>query len=317
MVHAAGQTWDAVKAMLARTKLPPISNEPVCRVEEDAVKVPRMEKWHLEESTGPKAAVETDGRYVVTGGNGALGSACVQWLLSRGAGSVVILSRRQPSVLNEAQVQWLQCDVSQASELKKCAEKIRCGGDVHGIIHAAGILADKMLADQTEQNIRLAFGPKVLAAVLLPQLLDPKHFVVFFSSAAAVLGSPGQVPYAAANGAMDGYSNHLKQARTSQSMPRVLSLQWGPWKEAGMAATESTLRRARLHGFDAWTKEQGIAVLNDVLLSSVAGALSPVQIDWERFRWDTHPSLMSNMTLASPTRARSEERLAKAGFSVI
>ncbi|CAK8985660.1 Hybrid PKS-NRPS synthetase pynA (Pyranonigrin biosynthesis cluster protein A), partial [Durusdinium trenchii] len=124
-----------------------------------------------------------------------------------------------------------------------------------------------MLAEQTQQNIRMAFGPKVLAALLLPKLLEPTDFVVFFSSVAAVLGSPGQVPYSAANAALDGYCAFAVRSQGT----RMLSVQWGPWKEAGMAANEKALRRARDFGFGAWSNDQGFVVMSNV---SFCNALS-------------------------------------------
>ena len=255
-----------MRSSLCRAELPLITQEPICRIVDGGVEVPRLEKWSLRKPGVPKASVRIGGRYVVTGGSGALGSACVKWLLGQGAGQIVILSRSKPLYDPQAEpVLWLKCDVSIAAELRACAEEIRKGGEVCGIIHAAGVLADKLLAKQTEENIQKAFGPKVLAALLLPKLLDPKDFVVFFSSVAACLGSPGQVPYAAANGALDGYSNHA--AANDHNGLRTLSIQWGPWKDAGMAANESVLRRAHQHGFGAWTTKEGIAMLNHLLSS--------------------------------------------------
>ena len=75
----------------------------------------------------------------------------------------------------------------------------------------------------SEQNIRVA---KVLPYLMLPQL-EPTDFLVLFSSAAAVLGSPGQAAYAAANGALDGLAGLATGACP------VTSIQWGPWGEAG------------------------------------------------------------------------------------
>ncbi|CAK9081954.1 unnamed protein product, partial [Durusdinium trenchii] len=300
VVHVNATTWESVRSILAETKLPLISEDPVCRVVDGVLEAPRLQKW-IPDSSVTRAAICTGGRYVVTGGSGALGESCVQWLLGRGAGHVTILSRSEPEFSDE-RVRWLKCDVSKAADLKATAAKCKDSQDVNGIVHAAGVLADKMLAEQTQQNIRMAFGPKVLAALLLPKLLEPTDFVVFFSSVAAVLGSPGQVPYSAANAALDGYCAFAVRSQGT----RMLSVQWGPWKEAGMAANEKALRRARDFGFGAWSNDQGVAILEHLVRSGAGGVISAVSVAWERFQWPSHSSLTSNFAPAKRFVSKSE-----------
>ncbi len=62
---------------------------------------------------------------------------------------------------------------------------------------------------------------------------------VLFSSVAALLGSPGQAGYSAANGALDGLA-----AAWRRSGSPVTSIQWGAWAGAGMARAA----RGRRHG---------------------------------------------------------------------
>ena len=263
-----------MRTSLCRAELPLITQEPICRIVDGGVEVPRLEKWSLRKPGVPKPSVRIGGRYVVTGGSGALGSACVKWLLGQGAGHIVILSRSKPLFDLQAEpVLWLKCDVSIAAELKACAEEIRKGGEVCGIIHAAGVLADKLLAKQTEENIHKAFGPKVLAALLLPKFLDPKDFVVFFSSVAACLGSPGQVPYAAANGALDGYSNH---AASNDNGLRTLSIQWGPWQHGMAQETKGALALAANRGLGAFSCNGGLLLLERLLSCNLGGAVCAI-----------------------------------------
>ena len=67
------------------------------------------------------------------------------------------------------------------------------------------------------------------------------HSQVLFSSVAALLGSPGQAGYAAANGALDAVA-----AAWRRSGMLVTSVQWGGWAGAGMAASHITQARTPL-----------------------------------------------------------------------
>lgn len=299
-------TWDSAKALLEGVNAPMARDEPICRVispnpGQVELEVPRLEKWSAQTSD-TRAAVRCGGRYIVTGGNGGLGRICVQWLLGRGAAAVTILSRTEPE-FHDDRIAWQRCDVSKASDLKAAAEQFG-EGEVHGIIHAAGVLADKMLANQTEKNIRMAFAPKVLAALLLPKFFNPTDWLVFFSSASAVFGHLGQVPYSAANAALDAFSQLQSVASCA-----VLSLAWGPWKEVGMAAGEAVLSRARQAGIGAWTSAEGISILEHLLEMSGEGQISAVPIAWERFEWPTNANLTCAFQRSDRPLATHETRL--------
>ncbi|CAJ1365483.1 unnamed protein product, partial [Effrenium voratum] len=291
VVHLPASSWAEVEAALAEhsdLKLPPVSDEPVCRVSPESILVPRLERWRPDRQPG--VSVRLDGRYVITGGSGSLARVCAEWLLSRGATSVTLLSRSCPGYLeDDRRLHWLRCDVSVAGELRSAIQAIRDKGEVHGVMHAAGVLADAMLANQSEELLRRAFGPKILPALLLPEL-EPSDWLVMFSSA-AVLGSPGQCAYAAANAAMDG----LVSASDSGSGARTLSVQWGPWSEVGMAANHDLLSRAERHGFGSFTNSQGIDVLDCLLAQAAQGPLCAARVNWNAFSWPGHPAMMSHI----------------------
>ncbi len=61
-------------------------------------------------------------------------------------------------------------------------------------------------------------------------LMTPSACHVLFSSVAALLGSPGQSNYSAANAALDAAAG----AMVAAGVPAV-SMQFGPWKYGGMA----------------------------------------------------------------------------------
>lgn len=84
---------------------------------------------------------------------------------------------------------------------------------------------------------------------------------VLFSSVAALLGSPGQAGYSAANGALDA----LAAAWRCGGVPAT-SLQWGAWSGSGMAAqTAGTEARLRELGLGLIEPAQGLRALDAVL----------------------------------------------------
>ena len=263
LVEASG--WREVETALSVVSLPPASEEPICRVVAGTVEVPRLERWRAELVQDGAISVRIGGRYVITGGSGGLGTACAQWLLNQGAGSLILLSRRRPAICDGAcPAEWLECDVSLPSALQEAIDQIRTGGPIHGIIHAAGVLADKLLAEQTPEDLHSCMACKIVPALLLPQL-ECEDWIVNFSSVSSVLGSAGQVAYSAANGCLDG----LGQAAPDRA--RVLTIQWGPWAEGMAFRTEGALQHAAKRGWTPFTRNSGLGVLDLLLRCGAQG----------------------------------------------
>ncbi|MEM9492252.1 MAG: beta-ketoacyl reductase, partial [Myxococcota bacterium] len=108
----------------------------------------------------------------------------------------------------------------------------------------AGLLDDALLADQSVDQFRRVLAPKLAGAWNLHQVtreLDLDWFVLY-SSVVALLGSPGQSNYAAANAFLDALAHH----RRHLGLP-ALALGWGPFAEVGLAAADDN-RGARLAG---------------------------------------------------------------------
>ena len=115
-------------------------------------------------------------------------------------------------------------------------------GRLDGVIHAAGIIEDRLFRDKTPESFARVFDTKVAGALTLAQRLrDDVAFVVFFSSVASVFGNRGQVDYAAANDVLD----KLAVVLNSRLPGRVLSINWGPWGDGGMVSPELARELAR------------------------------------------------------------------------
>ncbi len=230
--------------------------------------------------------VRGDGAYLITGGLGALGLLMARWLVDDGARALILTSRRAPSAAVEAQLDQLRADgvtitvslgdVSRPEDVGRILAS--ASHPVRGIIHAAGLLEDGMMADLDEGKISRVMAPKVTGAWALHQAslgLDLDFFVLF-SSVAAIIGNLGQGNYAAANAFMDGLAHH----RRKLGLPAT-SINWGPWAEAGMAAALETDHFAA-QGIRALNPAQGVRVLKYVL-AEVIGQAVVSDMDWAAY----------------------------------
>ena len=135
-----------------------------------------------------------------------------------------------------------------------------------GLLHASGTLADATLSNQTPSHVRAATAGKLSGAMHLQRTAaqHPTALTLLFSSVAALLGSPGQATYAAANAGLDA----LAAAWRGSGSPAA-SLQWGLWAGRGMAAQHgATAARARALGLDMIQPAAGLAALDAIFVSA-------------------------------------------------
>ncbi len=245
------------------------------------------------ETNQPQVALKRDGAYLITGGLGGLGLALAAFLAERGARHIVLIGRRPPDTaalqkiaLIESlggRVQSFQADVANYSEIASVVKEIsNSTAPLKGIFHLAGLTQDALLANFSRESLERVMRPKVFGLWNLHCLTagsDLDYFVMY-SSIAAVCSQPGQGGYAAANAYMDGFAT----LRCTCGLPGI-SVQWAPWKNAGMTRESGTARSLL-----AWA-DQGIGTLNvetaldglDRLLARPVPVAFVVPVDWKRF----------------------------------
>jgi polyketide synthase 12/myxalamid-type polyketide synthase MxaB len=222
---------------------------------------------------------------------GGIGLQLARWLADQGARRLTLVGRRQPGEHAQAELDSLraagvhvvvrQADVTVREEMEKIVQEIRESGEpLGGVFHAAGALSDGIMMLQDWERFRKAMDPKMLGVLHLDELTrqDPVEHFVLFSSAASALGSPSQGNYAAGNAFLDA----MAHARRRMNLPG-LSINWGPWSEAGMAAEASAevQRQWAAMGLGTIAPRSGLAAL-ELLMRDGATQVAVLPVDWSR-----------------------------------
>jgi acyl transferase domain-containing protein/NAD(P)-dependent dehydrogenase (short-subunit alcohol dehydrogenase family)/acyl carrier protein len=189
-----------------------------------------------------------DGSYIVTGGVGGLGLFLAAVMASGGCGRIVLTSRSQPNPQAQKTIARLRsngadivvecgniADPATAARLVSVATAT--GLPLRGVLHAAAVVDDATLDNITDELLERDWAPKVYGAWWLHAAVTsgpdrPKlDWFCNFSSAAVLLGSPGQGAYAAANSWLDAFTAWQRSQGVTAS-----AIAWGAWADIGRGA---------------------------------------------------------------------------------
>ena len=218
-------------------------------------------------SPPPLPLVSPDGGYLIVGGMGGLGFVVARWLAEQGAGLIVLNGRSGPDdevlvAIEELaaaghRVEVVTGDIAEPGTADRLVQVVEDAGfRLAGVLHSAMVLADEIVLNMTDSAARRVFAPKVAGSWRLHEATAARDvdWWLTFSSASALLGTPGQGAYAAANSWVDG----LVAYRRALGLPAV-GINWGPWAEVGRAQFFADL------GVSLITVEQGLAAMQTVL----------------------------------------------------
>ncbi|HEY5004030.1 MAG TPA: type I polyketide synthase [Ktedonobacteraceae bacterium] len=248
-----------------------------------------------------KTLFRSDGTYLITGGLGGVGLRTAQWMIEQGARHLVLMGRREVPEEAEAILQAMRktgatvCvvkgDVAREEHLENILAQIRREmPPLRGIFHSAVVLDDSTLLLQNRERFLGVMPPKIDGAWNLHCLTldDPLDYFVLFSSAASLIGSPGQGNYAAANAFMDMLAYYRRQ----QGYP-ALCINWGRWGEVGQAMKENRGERLDSRGFASMKPKEGLAILENLLHQS------PPQVGVMSFNLPRWSQFYPNLTRSS------------------
>ncbi len=252
--------------------------------------IPRLQPLRLDPQS--PIQLQANASYCITGGLGSLGLQVGRWLVDQGARQLVLVGRQPPSPQAEkamtamqqtgAQIAVIQTDVTRAEDVVGLLDQITTSlPPLRGIIHAAGVLDDGLLQQQSWDRFSRVLAPKIQGAWNLHQQTLPLNldFFVCFSSVTALLGNVGQGSYAAANAFMDA----LIHERRRLGHPG-LSLNWGPWDQEGMVTHrgDQVQRRLQAQGMQPIPPQLGCQILGQVL-GCRESQIGIFQVDWDPF----------------------------------
>jgi polyketide synthase 12/candicidin polyketide synthase FscB len=265
--------------------------EPQAAVRDGKVYVPRLTRMPAPDNTC-RVAIDPVGTVLITGGTGALGGIVARHLVSTyHVGHLLLVSREGHAAdgamtlqdeLTQlgATVTITACDTADRDALARLFAAIPAGHPLTAVIHAAGVLDDATVATLTAEQIDAVLRPKADAAWHLHELtkdLDLAAFVLF-SSAAGILGGPGQGNYAAANSFLDALAAH----RQANGLAAA-SLAWGRWQAAGKNAGNPGRTGQAGRGLAALSADDALALFDMALTTGVAVTV-PAELDMKHLR---------------------------------
>lgn len=213
-----------------------------------------------------------------------------------------------------AKVEYVAVDVTDEQGVHALVQDIvQRHGPISGLVHGAGIIEDKLLADKSSDSWSRVVETKVIGLLLLQKYLDPRalKFFTVFSSVAGRYGNSGQSDYACANELM----NRLCVALQSRWGERVTvsALCWGPWGAtkfgAGMVTADTEAKFARV-GVRLVSAELGRKLFREEL-TRAAGA--PVEVVCGEAAWDTREAELGAIRLREGAAPFRTSAIAKDG----
>jgi NAD(P)-dependent dehydrogenase (short-subunit alcohol dehydrogenase family) len=169
-------------------------------------------------------------------------------LIRRGAGTPAEIERQVGQIVARREVaatlaelrelggpvRYHSVDVRDGQALHQVLKQIQAEyGRIDGVVYAAGVIEDKLIADKTVESFQRVYATKVDGARSVLASLDKleirPRFVVFYGSIAAAMGNRGQSDYAAGNDALET----IGRGWAGRTGNRCLTVHWGPWAPTG------------------------------------------------------------------------------------
>ncbi len=199
-----------------------------------------------------------------------------------------------------ATVEYHAVDVTNDADMRKLLNGLyKRHGGIAGLVHGAGVIEDKLLADKKSDSWSRVVDTKVMGLLLLQRYLRPDSlkFFTVFSSVAGRYGNSGQSDYATANELMNRLCCQLNE-RWGRRV-NVNALCWGPWGAtkfgAGMVTAETEAKFAE-KGVMLVSAEEGRQLFKNELLRRDR---SHIEIVCGEGPWEQREATIGEMKISS------------------
>ncbi|MEW6736516.1 MAG: SDR family NAD(P)-dependent oxidoreductase, partial [Acidobacteriota bacterium] len=276
------------------------------------------------------------GVYLITGGLGGVGLILAEHLVKVAKARLVLLGRstfparseweqilaisdqnslsekiRRLIALEEmgAEILVISADVTDYRQMQAVVAEIsQQFGEIHGVIHAAGVPGGGIIQLKSTAEIDSTLATKTLGTLTLYSIFKEKRldFLMLCSSLAALVGGIGRCDYCAANAFLDLFAD---QNSARRNVPMV-AVNWDTWQDVGMAIEaarpfENILGVGIKNGL---TSEESIAVFDRILSSELPHVIVSTQ-DFQVITAHYNSSLLSSHTKPSLTPSHSRPLL--------
>ena len=208
-----------------------------------------------------------EGVYVVTGGMGGIALEIANILLEKYKGNILLLGRSKLTPKQEEDLSMLRqykgsvkyqiCDVTDYKTEKNIIENFIKSNNkkLNGIIHLAGIFRDKLINEQTAEDIFEMYNAKVFATCIQAKLVEENPGAIFITTSSARTINPGATvsAYCSAsefNEHIVGYLNNIKKIK-------AFCISWSQWSNIGMNQNSSLEEYLEEKGFKRIESENG------------------------------------------------------------
>ncbi len=231
-----------------------------------------------------------NGTYLLTGGCSGFGLAVADWMTTKGARHLVLMSRSGPKTEEEKRViegmrdrginvMIAKGDVSLQEDVERIMKEVKDRMPaLKGIQHAAMVLDDGSIPEIDQERYLKVYKPKALGCWLLheaTQEMALDHFVLY-SSISSIYGNPGQVSYVAGNSFLENFA----QYRRSRGMA-AMTINWGVLGDVGFVARSGNVGGLLYkQGWKTFTLEQSTQILEQMLLTNPVQRVA-TDSDWE------------------------------------
>ncbi len=222
------------------------------------------------------------GVYLVIGGAGGIGRALSLDLARRLGARLAWVGRRAADDDIAAAVatveaaggaaRYYKADARVPADIARVVRAVEAEwGTIHGVIHAAIVLADCRIEAMDETKLAAALHAKSRVAAALATALKGRtpDFLAVFSSSNAFTCNPGQANYAAGCTFLDAWAIAWGHAA---GVPAFV-IDWGFWGETGIVASDKYRQRAVAAGVDPMTTEEGLDLFRRLLGAGVTQAV--------------------------------------------